>query len=74
MKKKVKILILILVILVIVISMIYSAFKPLKTDTTKLEAKMVSLSFTEQGTFVGDSVVELYPLVPGKIDKVNVKL
>lgn len=72
MKKKVKYLLIGAVVLTAAVYAAYAVSTPAVLPLTQVTAKTAELSFTEQGTFVADSVVRIYPLTQGKLLQVNV--
>jgi HlyD family secretion protein len=72
MKKSVKIGIMAIIILAAVGGTVTWMMTPLPVGLTGVTAKTVELSFTEQGTVVADSVMQVYPLAQGQLVQVNV--
>ena len=72
MKKKVKYILIAALVLIVGAAAAYTAAAPTVVPLTPVTAKTAELSFTEQGTFVADNVVRIYPLAQGRLLRVNV--
>ena len=71
MKRNVKLLLLGIVATVIVIGAVYSLVAPISLPLTEIAPKTVELSFTEQGLVAAGNVVQIYPLVQGRLMEIK---
>lgn len=73
MKKKVKIIGGIVLAVIVVAGIAYTAMAPLIVGMVALESTTAQVTFTEQGSYVYDRSVAVYPQVYGEVLEVNVK-